>query len=101
MIMQEFQLRARIESETLRAWIEANWLIPREDAFSEVDVARAHLIRDLTEDLGINEDGVGVILNLVDQIHGLRATLSDLMEAVRAQPEAVQRQIAAVLREAK
>ncbi len=105
MILQEFQMRAQIETETLRAWVEASWLIPRqgeaEPSFSDADVARAQLIRDLTDDLGVNEDGVGVILNLVDQIHGLRRTLSDLIQAVRAQPEAVQRQIASVLREAR
>lgn len=99
---REFQMRARIETETLQAWIEAKWLIPRQDeaepAFSEADLARAALIRDLRDDLGVNEDGIAVILGLIDQIHGLRRTLGDLVHAVRAQPEAVQRQIAAVLR---
>jgi chaperone modulatory protein CbpM len=102
--LQEFQVRARIEGETLRAWVEASWLIPREEepepSFSEADVARARLIRDLTEDLGVNEDGVGVILDLVDQIHGLRRTLGDLVQAVRVQPEAVRREIAAAVGEA-
>ena len=102
--VQEFQVRARIGGETLRAWVEASWLIPRreapEPAFSEADVARARLIRDLTEDLGVNEDGVGVILDLLDQIHGLRRTLGDLVQAVRVQPEAVQREIAAAVGEA-
>jgi chaperone modulatory protein CbpM len=48
--LQEFQVRARIGDETLRAWVEASWLIPRleepEPSFSEADVARARLIRD-------------------------------------------------------
>jgi chaperone modulatory protein CbpM len=99
--LQEFQVRARIGDETLRAWVEASWLIPRleepEPSFSEADVARARLIRDLTGDLGVNEDGVGVILDLLDQIHGLRRTLGDLVQAVRVQPEAVQREIAAAM----
>jgi chaperone modulatory protein CbpM len=99
---QEFQVRAGVETQTLRAWVEASWLIPRQEdpapSFSEADVARAQLIRDLTEDLGVNEDGVGVILSLVDQIHGLRRTLGDLVQAIRLQPEPVQRQIAAALR---
>ena len=102
----EFQMRARIETETLQAWIEASWLIPRQGAdpadaapsFSEADLARVRLIRDLRDDLGVNDEGVTVILNLVDQIHGLRRSLGDLLQAVRTQPEAVQHQIAAVLR---
>ena len=99
---REFQMRARIETETLQAWIEASWLIPGQGeaapSFSEADLARAALIRDLKDDLGVNDEGVAVVLSLVDQIHGLRRTLSDLLQAVRAQPEAVQRQIASVLR---
>ena len=47
--VQEFQVRARIGGETLRAWVEASWLIPRREepgpSFSEADVARARLIR--------------------------------------------------------
>jgi chaperone modulatory protein CbpM len=35
------------------------------------------LIRDLQGDLGVNKEGVGVILNLVDQIHSLRWALSN------------------------
>ncbi len=100
--VQEFQLLAQIETETLNAWIEASWLIPRreqaEPSFSEADVARAQLIRDLTDDLGVNNEGVAVILSLVDQVHGLRCALSNLSRAVRAQPDAVRRQIAATLR---
>ena len=99
---REFQMRARIETETLQAWIEANWLIPGQGeaapSFSEADLARAALIRDLKDDLGVSDEGVAVVLGLVDQIHGLRRTLSDLLQAVRAQPEAVQRQIANDLR---
>ena len=106
---REFLMRARVETQTLQAWIEAKWLIPcstseqaeTEPAFSEADLARAQLIRDLRDDLGVNDDGIAIILDLVDQIHGLRRTLGGLMQAVRAQPEAVQRQIAAVLREAE
>lgn len=47
-------------------------------AFSEIDLARAMLIRDLTEDLGVQEEGVDVILPLADQVHGLRQFISAL-----------------------
>jgi chaperone modulatory protein CbpM len=40
--------------------------------FSDTDVARAHLIRDLKSDFGVNDEGIDVILHLVDQLHGLR-----------------------------
>ena len=84
---REFLLRAQLEDETLEAWIQEEWLVPGESAgeiaFSDVDVARARLIRDLKSDIGVNDEGVGVILNLVDQIHGLRKVLTELLQSPR------------------
>jgi chaperone modulatory protein CbpM len=45
-----------------------------------MDVARAHLIQDLKADLGVNDEGVDVILHLVDQLHGLRRAMAQLHE---------------------
>lgn len=101
MFIHELHVRTQIETETLSAWVEASWLIPRQEEFSEADVARAQLIRDLKDDLGVNDDGVEVILNLLDQIHGLRQSLGELMHAVRGQPEDVQQRIALALRGTK
>jgi chaperone modulatory protein CbpM len=85
---QEFLVRAQLERETLEAWIEEEWLIPGQSAgevtFSDADIARAQLIRDLKNDLGVNNEGVGVILNLVDQVHGLRRVLSEVLRSVRS-----------------
>jgi len=51
----EFLIHARVNAEMLEAWIEAGWLVPRRDAddqrFSDVDLARALLIRDLQRTL--------------------------------------------------
>src|SRR3974390_336974 len=84
---QEFLLRARLEHRSLEAWIAAGWIIPPQTdpelAFSEVDLARAQLIRDLRDDLGVNEEGVSVILHLVDQVHGLRRSVQELLSALR------------------
>jgi chaperone modulatory protein CbpM len=87
---QEFLSLAALGHETLVAWIEEGWLIPRgsvdEISFSEIDIARARLIRDLKINLGINDEGIGVILNLLDQLHGMRRKLMDLREVVRTTP---------------
>ncbi|HXX50917.1 MAG TPA: chaperone modulator CbpM [Xanthobacteraceae bacterium] len=84
---REFLLQAQLEDETLEAWIQEEWLIPGESAgemtFSDADIARAQLITDLKNDLGVNNEGVGVILNLVDQIHGLRKVLTELLRSTR------------------
>jgi chaperone modulatory protein CbpM len=84
---QEFMLRARLDDATLTAWIAEEWIIPRpaaaEPEFADVDLARAALIRDLKHDLDVNDAGIGVILSLLDQVHGLRRTLAELLEERR------------------
>jgi chaperone modulatory protein CbpM len=100
---REFIVRSRLDAHALEAWVEAGWLLPRQDGskrdFSDVDLARAQLIRDL-ERIGVNEDGIPIVLDLVDQLHGLRRTLRDLLSAIHAQPEAMRRWIIADLRTA-
>ena len=92
---QEFRIRAQLKHETLEAWIEEEWLIPSkvgdETMFSDADVARAQLIQDLKDDFGVNDEGVGVILNLVDQVHGLRRALTEMRRSVRSRREHEQR----------
>jgi chaperone modulatory protein CbpM len=84
---QDFLDRAQLDRQTLEVWVEEEWLVPRgtatELAFSEADLARAKLIQDLTQDLGVNAEGVGVILNLLDQMHGLRRVLADMLQSMR------------------
>jgi chaperone modulatory protein CbpM len=85
---QEFLVRARLEHHSLEAWIAAGWIIPPQTApelaFSDVDLARAQLIRDLRDDLGVNDEGVSVILHLLDQVHGLRRSMQEVLDAMRA-----------------
>ena len=83
----EFLDRTQLDHETLEVWIEEEWLVPTrtatELAFSEADLARAELIRDLKQELGVNDEGVGVILNLLDQVHGLRKALAEILRDAR------------------
>ena len=85
--VQEFLLRCRVEHRSLEAWIAAGWLIPPQTEpelmFNDVDLARAQLIRDLHEDFGVNDEGVSVILHLIDQMHGLRHSMRALLDEMR------------------
>lgn len=84
---QEFLVRASLDQATLEAWVTEEWLIPGgsadEPAFTDADVARAALIRDLRHDLDVNDAGIDVILGLIDQVHGLRRTLAELLRDTR------------------
>lgn len=65
----------------LKRWIANDWVRPHLASgalvFEEIDVARIDLIRDLKEDLGINEDALPVVLMLLDQLYDLRRQIHD------------------------
>jgi chaperone modulatory protein CbpM len=98
----EFCIRAELEGEVLEAWIAAGWLIPEGSEgprrFSEADLARARLIRDLREDIGVNDEGIAVVLDLIDQVHGLRQSLRELSAVLSALPEPTRVRIQEALR---
>jgi chaperone modulatory protein CbpM len=97
----EFRTLTRLDDATIEAWRDAGWLCPRDEpggpAYAEIDVARAHLIRDLRHDFGINDEGVSVVLDLVDQLHGLRRTFRDVLAALGAEPDSTRLRIMAHL----
>jgi chaperone modulatory protein CbpM len=86
MSKQEFLTSAGLQVQTLELWVEQQWLVPEQTStgenFSDIDLARAHLIQDLKTDFGVNDEGVDVILHLVDQLHGLRRALKQLHKDV-------------------
>jgi len=91
-MLTERDIVARVQHVTvarLRVWVRQGWIRPAaqaEPGFSEADLARAALIRDLEDKLGFDEEQVPVLLNLIDQIHGLRAELKTMLEALEDLP---------------
>lgn len=75
----KFCRMAGVERVVLEAWIDAGWLSPRQGGqgrqFSGIDLVRARFILDLGGPMGVNDEGIAVILHLIDQIHGLRRAL--------------------------
>jgi chaperone modulatory protein CbpM len=69
--------------------VAQGWIKPAGEApesFSEADLARAALISNLEDELGFAEEDVPVLLNLIDQIHGLRSELKSLLDALEVLP---------------
>jgi chaperone modulatory protein CbpM len=91
-MLSERDLLARVQRLTvtrLRVWVAQGWIKPadeRAQSYSEVDLARAALICNLEDELGFAEEDVPVLLSLIDQIHGLRAELKGLVDALDALP---------------
>jgi chaperone modulatory protein CbpM len=90
----EFLLRTRLDAQALETWIAAGWLVPRPRGelrdFSDIDVARASLILDLRR-LGVNDEGIPVVLDLIDQVHGLRRMMRRLLVAMHVRSDAALR----------
>lgn len=86
MSKQDFLINAGLLPQTLEAWLEWEWVTPAQtsagQAFSEGDVARAHLIQSLQVDFGVNDEGLDLILHLIDQLHGMRRALDQLRSEV-------------------
>jgi chaperone modulatory protein CbpM len=76
---REFLERARLDRRTLTVWIPAG--TADELAFTDRDLARANLIRDLKDNMGVNNEGLGVVLHLLDQMHALRRALAAALES--------------------
>jgi chaperone modulatory protein CbpM len=91
-MLTERDVLARVRHLTvtrLRVWVAQGLIKPQDEAaqsFSEADLARAALICNLEDQLGFAEDDVPVLLNLIDQIHGLRAELKGLLDALEDLP---------------
>ena len=84
---KEFLIRSGLQVQTLELLIEQEWVVPAETpsgpGFSDADVARAHLIRELSEKVGANDAGIDVILHLIDQMHGMRRAFEQLQSELR------------------
>ena len=109
MLAELLRLHARLNAVHIEQWIARGLLRPQtteaaerplnEIEFGTIDVARVHLLYELTEDLQFDEDALETVVGLIDQLHGLRRKLDALSRAVAAQPDEVQRAVARTLRE--
>jgi chaperone modulatory protein CbpM len=92
----------RISITRLDAWIEQDCVRPDpaggKPIFSEADLARLRLICLLQDDFDVGEEALPVVLSLIDQLHGVRRALRELVNAVDGQPEAVRAEIARAFR---
>ncbi len=97
-VFEELLVRLRgLERRELSSWVENRWVLPERHAdtwvFHEVDVARVELIFDMRRDFAIDDEAMGLVLGLLDQVYGLRRQMRRLCDAVSAQPPDVQNAI--------
>jgi chaperone modulatory protein CbpM len=70
--------QADIERWIVNAWVRPDGRIGAW-SFQEIDVARIRLIRELRDELAVNEDALPVVLSLLDQLHDTRRRMGQLL----------------------
>lgn len=85
----EAEILARMDTLTqprLTAWLRARIIRPVQsetgNLYRDIDLARLALLCDLTEDYSLDEDGLRLVMSLLDQAHQLRAEMRRLLAAL-------------------
>jgi chaperone modulatory protein CbpM len=83
-----------LEVVEITSWIEYRWVRPQAEAdggwtFHEIDIARLRFIHEMRRDLGVNDEAIPLVLNLLDQVYGLRDALRTMTRAIERQPPEV------------
>jgi chaperone modulatory protein CbpM len=95
------RLNGHLTSVHVERWVARGLLRPAGNAeawsFEQIDVARARLLAELVDDVGLDDDTMEAVVALVDQVHTLRGQLDLLARAIAEQPPATRASIAAVL----
>ncbi|MBV1896849.1 MAG: hypothetical protein KUG70_10340 [Rhodobacteraceae bacterium] len=96
---------ARLTRVQLVSFVEAEIIVPvlTEDgpAYRKIDIMRMELLCELSEQFDLQEDALGVVMSLVDQLHGVRAELRTVLEAVETEQPEVRDRIAELLYKAR
>jgi chaperone modulatory protein CbpM len=92
-----------LHDQDLNTWIRDGWVLPSGNTknyqFSEIDVARIQLISELFYECDFDAEAMPVVLNLLDQIYGLRRQLNTLTRAIEVQPTEIRIKISQALTE--
>lgn len=99
--LSEAAVLCGVSADEIRIWIAESWIMPAHSPdddwhFSDIDLARARLIRELEQDLGVNRDAMPVVLSLLDQVHGLRRRLRALARGLADLSDEQRRRFVAV-----
>ncbi|MCU9838950.1 hypothetical protein OEZ49_14325 [Ruegeria sp. WL0004] len=89
---------SRLTEGRLVEYCAAHIVIPAQTEtgpmYQEIDIARLELACDLHDQYEAEPETIGLMISLIDQLHGLRAEMRGLVQALNAQPDEVRRDIA-------
>jgi len=87
----------RLDQALLARFVRAEVIRPADAGgrvvYRQVDIARMELLCDLCDDFDLNDDALGIVMDLVDQLHGARGDLLALMRALAEEEAEVRARI--------
>ena len=88
---------SRLTRKRLTTYVKHEFLSPAASqdgpVYTAADLARIELICDLSDQFDLKGDALGVVLSLIDQLHGVRGELHRVMAAIEQQPVEVRDRI--------
>lgn len=80
-ILEEACRICSVNKDVINHFIEEEWLRPLDMQslnMDEEDLARIRLIRELRDDFGVNDEGMSIILQLLDQLNRIHLEMEKL-----------------------
>ncbi len=91
----------RLTRTQLMSFVETEIIIPIHTdnglSFRRVDLVRMELLCELSENFNIEDDALGIVISLIDQLHDVRGELRSLLEVINAEPTKVRERIGKAL----
>lgn len=84
---------ARLTRTQLVGFVNARVVTPMQSdkgpVYGRLDLVRIELLCELSEEFDLDDDALGIVISLVDQLHGVRAELRAVVDAIAREPEDV------------
>ncbi len=65
--------------------------------FRDIDLARLELLCELSDEFDLDEDALGMIISLIDQLHAARSDLRRILTALQSESDDVRQRLARAL----
>ncbi len=80
--LEEVSRETGVAPQTIIEFIHQEWIIPHDpeppEQFDDEDIARARLILELRHDFGVNDEGIEIILHLLDELYALQSHIKSV-----------------------
>jgi chaperone modulatory protein CbpM len=96
---------APLTRKQLVSFVQAEIVVPLQSesgpVYCQMDIARIELLCELSEQFDLQDEALGMVISLIDQLHGVRAELRTVLAAVESEQAEVRSRIGAIIFQAR